>query len=93
MPSILSCVSLIQGTVGQLTAEGWRNGVRMDESPRIISRPDPWYTPRDFYAPSGFNMAAYGEVVWCIGSFDGDGLAQSLTVVPLKRTESRGEPA
>ena len=62
VPSILSCVSLIQGTVGQLTAEGWRNGVRMDESPRIISRPDPWNTPRDFYAPSGFNMATYGEV-------------------------------
>ena len=92
VPSILSCVSLIQGTVGQLTVEGWRNGVRMDESPRIISRPDPHYTPREFYASSGFNMAAYGEVVWCIGSFDGDGLAQSLTVVPLKELKVEENP-
>jgi HK97 family phage portal protein len=92
VPSILSCVSLIQGTVGQLTAEGWRNGIRMAESPRIISRPDPWYTPRDFYASSGFNMAAYGEAVWCIGSFDGDGLAQSLTVVPLKELKVEENP-
>jgi phage portal protein BeeE len=93
VPSILSCVSLIQGTVGQLTAEGWRNGVRMAESPRIISRPDPESTPRDFYASSGFNMAAYGEAVWCIGSFDGDGLAQSLVVVPLKELKVEENPS
>ena len=84
VPSILRCVQLISTSAGQLTMQGYLKGSPMPDSPRLITRPDPDRTPRGFYEPSTWNLATTGETVWYIASTDGDGLASSLVVVPLR---------
>ena len=84
VPALLRCVTLISNTAGQLTVQGYRDGSPLDDAPRLVTRPDPWRTPRDFYRDSTWNMATRGEVVWYIASRDGDGLATALVVVPLR---------
>ena len=64
----------------------------MDDSPRLITRPDPTRTPRDFYAPSACNMATYGEVVWYIALVDADGLAHGAGGGAAARADRRAEP-
>jgi phage portal protein BeeE len=66
-----------------LSIQGYQNGAAMADSPRLIVRPDPDTTPRDFYSSSTWNMASRGETVWYIASFDSDGKASALVVVPL----------
>lgn len=97
VPSILRCVTLISTSAGQLSMRGYRDGAPMDPEPRLITRPDPDRTPRGFYEPSTWNMAAYGETVWYIANRDGDGLANALVVVPLReltveQTSNRRRP-
>ena len=92
VPSILRCVTLISNTTGQLTVVGYRDGTQMADSPRIVTRPDPWTTPQVFYRDSAYNMATRGEVVWYIASFDGDGLASALVVVPLRELTIEQNP-
>jgi phage portal protein BeeE len=92
VPSILRCVTLISNTTGQLTVRGYRDGAPMDDSPRIITRPDPWTTPQVFYRDSAYNMATRGEVVWYIASRDNDGLASALVVVPLRELTIEQNP-
>ena len=94
VPSILRCVTLIQRTRRPAHRRGlaqWRSP--MAESPRIISRPDPDRTPRDFYAPSGLE---HGDrtAKSCGASCqrDGDGLAPRLSVVPLRELTVEREP-
>jgi HK97 family phage portal protein len=83
VPAIQRAVSLIANTTGSLSVQGFRNGALMDEPPRVITRPDPFHTPRDFYRDTAFAMATRGEAVWWIASRDGDGLASALINVPL----------
>src|SRR6185436_4790310 len=83
VPSIQRAVSLISSTTGMLSMQGFRNGVAMDDPPRIIVRPDPDQTPYEFNSTTSAQLAKYGEFVWWIASRDSDGNAQALVNVPL----------
>lgn len=83
VPAIQRAVSLISNTTGSLSMVGLRAGVEMEEPPRIVQRPDPFQTPREFYRDSAFCLATRGEAVWWVAARDSDGLPASLIVVPL----------
>lgn len=83
VPAIQRAVTLIANTTGSLSIQGWRNGVPMAETPRVITRPDPYQTPRDSYRDMAYCMATRGETVLWIASRDANDQAQALIVVPL----------
>jgi HK97 family phage portal protein len=83
VPAIQRAVTLIANTAGSLAVQGFRNGALMEDPPRIVARPDPYATPRDFYRDSTYNMATRGEVVWWIASRDALEMPTALIVVPL----------
>jgi len=102
VPAFNRCVTLIANTVGSLTVEAFRNRALLDETPAVISRPDPFRTPREFYRDTGYNLATRGEFVWWIAKREGgqpDGSPISLIVVPLHEltvepnTDNRLKPA
>jgi HK97 family phage portal protein len=84
VPSILSAVSLIAGTVGSLVMEAYVKGVvqPQDQAPRLIVRPNPLTTPRAFYRDTAYYLASRGECWWNVAMRDGDGNALALVVVP-----------
>src|SRR5262245_52668522 len=51
VPAIFRAVSLIAQTTGSLPVEGYQNGnlLAYPDTPRLITRPDPFRTPREFY--------------------------------------------
>lgn len=83
VPAIFRAASMIANVTGSLTMRGIRNEVEVtpQERPRIIVRPDPNRTPRDFYRDTAWNLARYGEAWWWVSSRD-RGTAQSLYNVP-----------
>ncbi len=84
VPAIFRAVALISNTTGSLAVEAYRKGRKLtdDDTPRVIQRPDPFRTPRDFYRDTAFYIATRGEAWWWVGARDGDGSALSLIVVP-----------
>ena len=46
VPAIQRAVTLISNTTGSLSIETWRNGEPMAETPKVITRPDPYQTAR-----------------------------------------------
>lgn len=83
VPAIHRAVALISSTTGMLSMQGFRNGVLMDEPPRLLVRPDPYEAPGTFYTSTSANLAKYGEYVWWIASRDSDNLPNALINVPL----------
>jgi HK97 family phage portal protein len=84
VPAIYRAVSLISNTTGALTLEAYRRGRRLDDEdrPRLIVRPDPFTTPRDFYRDTAWNMATRGEAWWWVAMRDADRVPLSLINVP-----------
>ena len=87
VPAINRAVSLISSTTGMLSVMGVRNGSIMDEPPMLLSRPDPFHSPGEFYGGTAASMAKYGEFVWWIASRDTDGKAAALLLVPLNELQ------
>jgi HK97 family phage portal protein len=92
VPAILRAVSLISNTTGSLAVRAYRNSVPLDEPPRIVSRPNPFSTPREFYRDSAYYLASRGEAVWWIAARDIDNLPASLIVVPLHELNIEKNP-
>jgi len=92
VPALKRAVVLISNTVGSLTMEGYREGGKMPEGPRLITRPDPNCDAQDFYRDTAWNQATRGEFVWWIASRDNDGLATALVVVPLAELNVEANP-
>lgn len=90
VPAIQRAVSLIAGTTGMLSMQGYRDGAVMTKPPTLIQRPDPFNTPQAFYGGTAGQIAKYGEFVWWIASRDGDGQPSALVLVPLN--ELRVDP-
>lgn len=84
VPAIQRAVSLIAGTTGMLSMQGFRDGSLMDTPPPLIQRPDPYEAPQTFYSTTAANMAKYGEFVWWIASRDSDNNPSALVNVPLR---------
>lgn len=84
VPSIFRAVTLISNTVGSLSQEAFRQGVRLsfEETPRIVIRPNPFSTPREFYRDTAYSMASRGEAGWWISKRDIDGVPISLYPIP-----------
>ena len=83
VPAIARAVTLIANTTGSLTVQAFRAGAVLAETPRVIARPDPFSTPRDFYRDVAWNLASRGEAVLWIAKRDGQGYATALVNVPL----------
>lgn len=82
VPAIQRAVTLIANTVGVLSLDAFRDGVRMTERPRVVVRPNPLTTPRVFFRDTANNLATYGEAWWWVAVRDPDGLPMSLVPVP-----------
>jgi HK97 family phage portal protein len=84
IPAVFRAVTLISNLVGTFTLEAFRNGARLEaiDTPRILQRPDPFRTARDFWRDSGWNLATLGEAIWYIGARDVYGAPLSLLNVP-----------
>lgn len=83
-PAIFRSVALIANVTGMLSMKGYRGGQPMpdDQRPKVLVRPDPRVIPREFWRPSGWDMACYGEAWWWVAvrdPFDG----QPITVVQV----------
>jgi HK97 family phage portal protein len=83
-PAIFRAVSLIANTVGSLGVEAYRNGLLLpdDQRPRLVTRPDPFRTPRGFYRDSAYHLATRGECWWWIAKRDVDDQPLSLILMP-----------
>lgn len=84
VPAIYRAVTLIANTVGALSLEAYRQGVRLEqpEAPRLIVRPNPFTVPREFYRDTSYSMATRGEAWWWIAARDSDDAALSLYPMP-----------
>ena len=83
VPAILRAVTLISNTVGSLSIQGFRDEMPMDETPRILARPDPFRTPQESYRDMAWAMATRGETILWIAARDSKDMPTSLVVVPL----------
>lgn len=92
VPAIQRAVTLIANTTGSLSLQAFRNGALMDTPPQIISRPDPFRTPRDAYRDMAYQLASRGETVLLIATRDPDGTASALIVVPLNELTVEENP-
>lgn len=92
VPALKRAVTLIVHTGASLELESYRNGVRMPQGPRIVSRPDPYETPWAFKRDTLFNYCTRGEFVWWIAKRDVDGLASALVNVPLAELTVEDNP-
>lgn len=89
VPAVWRAATLLSNLIGTFTLEAWRNGVRMAEPPRIVQRPDPFRTARDFWRSVGWNLATRGEADLFIGARDSDGLPLSVLNVPPAELNGR----
>lgn len=85
VPAILSAVSLISGVAGSLSMEAFRSGALVSDQtqiPRLLLRPNPRSTAREFYLKTAFYHASRGEFWWWVAHRDTDGNADALFPVP-----------
>lgn len=84
VPAIFRAVTLISNTVASLSMEAYRQGAKLpqENAPRLIVRPNPLTTPREFFRDTAYAMASRGEAWWWIASRDTDGAPLSLFPVP-----------
>lgn len=80
VPAIFGAANLIANTVGSMSMKAFRDQVELppDRRPRVIVRPDPFRTPREFYRQTAWNIATRGEAWWWIAARDTDGMALSI---------------
>jgi HK97 family phage portal protein len=93
VPAIFRAVSLITSSVGMLSLEAFRLGVRLDQedTPRLVQRPNPFSTAEEFWAQTAYSRATRGEAWWWIAARDGDGNPASLYPVnPVEITVTEG---
>jgi HK97 family phage portal protein len=78
--------------VGTFTLDAFFKGelVPPDQRPRLIVRPNPFSTLRDFLRESAFSMAAHGEGWWWTAARDADNLALSVIPVPVREVRVEG---
>jgi HK97 family phage portal protein len=92
VPAIKRAVILITHTGASLEMEAFRNGVKMADGPRLLSRPDPYSTSWEFKRDTLYNYCTRGEFVWWIAKRDPDGRATALINVPLAELNVEANP-
>lgn len=97
IPVVYAAVNLISNISGSLTLNGYRRGQRLadDARPRLIVRPNPLSTTREFFRETAYSMATRGEGWWWVAVRDPDGAPLSLWPVPPQEvivTENPRDP-
>jgi HK97 family phage portal protein len=87
VPAIFGACNLIANTTGSLTMRALRQEVEVppDRRPRLIIRPDPFASPREFYRQTAWNLATRGEAWWWVAARDIDGMP--LSIINVNPTE------
>jgi HK97 family phage portal protein len=93
VPALYQAVTLISNLVGTFTLRGYLNGelVPDDQRPRLIVRPNPFATPRDFLRETAWSMATRGEGWWWEAARDTDNNVISLVPVPTYEVRIEGD--
>ena len=94
VPAIQRAVTMISNIGGALQLDAFRDGARMapELRPRVLVRPDPFSTPRDFFRDTFYSMATRGEAWWWVAKRDTDGQAQSVITVPANEVTVEPNP-
>lgn len=84
VPAVFRAVSMISNLIGSLSLQAWRNGnlLSSQQTPRLVSRPGVFSTPRDFNRDTAYCLATRGEYVWWVVDRDDEGLASGLLLLP-----------
>ena len=85
IPAVFRAVTMLSNIAGSLAIEAYRDGRRMPNPPRIVQRPNPFTTPRDFIRDTVYSMATRGEALWWVAARDIDG--QALSLIPINPVE------
>lgn len=94
-PAIFRAVTFISNTVGTLTLQAYRNGQRLpdEERPRVMIRPNPLTTPREFFRQTAWDAATTGEWWWWTAVRDPvSGAAISVVPVPPREVQVEEDP-
>lgn len=93
VPAFLSAVTMISNLMGIFTLQAYQNGNRVADAdrPRLIVRPNPFTTLRDYLRETGWSMATRGENWQWVGARDLDGLALSVIPVPSREVAVAGD--
>jgi len=82
VPAIQRAVTLISNTTGSLSIGTYRKDVELPDTPTVITRPDPYATPDEFYRDLAYYLATRGEYVLWIAGRSSAGQPTALVVVP-----------
>lgn len=83
VPAVFRAVSLISNTVGMLLMEAYRDGVRLQDQPTLVTRPGIDGTPRDFWRDTAWGLATRGEFLWRIVDRETEGnRPRKLMILP-----------
>jgi HK97 family phage portal protein len=86
IPAVWRAVSLLANLAGALPMVAYRNGEPItDDPPRIVTRPNPFSTPRAFVRNLVYSLATRGEAFAWVSSRDADNRAEAL--IPLNPAE------
>lgn len=86
IPAVYRAVSAIASLVAGMPFLAYRDGALISPTPRLVARPDPFDTGRNFLFGTAWNMAAYGEAIWYAAAEDVDRHALSVLNLPLHET-------
>lgn len=82
VPAYGRAVQLIASLVGSLPLRSYYDGALETPTPRIVARPDPWQTVRDFLFGIAWNMASRGTAILYAASLDTDDEPLSILNLP-----------
>jgi HK97 family phage portal protein len=93
VPAFLSAVTMISNLMGIFTLQAFQNGERVADAdrPRLIVRPNPFTTLRDYLRETGWSMATRGENWQWIAARDIDNQALSVIPVPSREVAVSGD--
>jgi HK97 family phage portal protein len=93
VPAFHQAVTLIANTMGTFSLNAYQNGrlVPNDQRPRLIVRPNPFTTMREYLREVGWSMATRGEAWQWVTARDTDGLAIGLIPVPSREVKAEGK--
>ena len=79
--TVYRCVELIASTLGSLSIHVYRNGERVEPTPRIVIRPNPTETKIDTYSALITSTLLRGNGYALLGDYDRFGNPQQMVVV------------